>query len=130
MYIKREDIIKEVEHSLHDNPHTDAIVRRTHIHEHEHFLRMLADQPSANVAPFVFKPGDRVWFTNFGDSPMARVVHRVKLEITPFNTYAYYDTTDTLSYLNSTGVFTGFHSGAIGKTVFATEAEALEHMGD
>ena len=122
MYIKREDIIKEVEHSLHDNPHTDGIVRKTHNHEHEHFLRMLADQPAANVVPVEFKPGDVVWFTTLGNVPTSQRIYRIQVCVTEYGTHAYYETSFGPEDSHA------FFSDAIGKTVFATEAEAKEHM--
>ena len=43
----------EVFASKNDNPHTDGIVRRTHEHEHEHFLRMIANAPTIDAVPVV-----------------------------------------------------------------------------
>lgn len=37
--------------SMNNNPHTDSIVRKTHKHEHEHFLRMIQLAPTIESAP-------------------------------------------------------------------------------
>lgn len=44
---------KEVEESKRHNPHFDGAVRRTHNHEHDHFLRMIDDAPSIDAVPVV-----------------------------------------------------------------------------
>ena len=44
-YALRDKVIE----SEKNNPHTDGIVRKTHNHEHEHFLKMIADEPTADV---------------------------------------------------------------------------------
>ena len=43
----------EVFESKKDNPHSDGIVRRTHDHEHDRFLCMIALAPTVDAVPVV-----------------------------------------------------------------------------
>lgn len=52
-YIDATALSKAVFESMKENPHTDSIVRRTHHHEHEHFLRMIDNVPTIDVAEVV-----------------------------------------------------------------------------
>lgn len=52
-YIDATTLSKTVFESMKENPHTDGIVRRTHHHEHEHFLRMIDNVPTADVVKVV-----------------------------------------------------------------------------
>lgn len=47
-YIDADELEKSVCKSLKDNPHTDGIVRKTHIHEHEHFIHLIHRTPTIN----------------------------------------------------------------------------------
>lgn len=49
-YIDATALSKAVFESMKQNPHTDSIVRRTHHHEHEQFLRMINNVPTADVS--------------------------------------------------------------------------------
>lgn len=44
--ISRSALIKEVEKSMRDNPHKDSVHKGCHNHEHNHFLCMIAKQPT------------------------------------------------------------------------------------
>ena len=43
----------EVFESKKDNPHSDGIIRRTHDHEHDRFLCMIALAPTVDAVPVV-----------------------------------------------------------------------------
>ena len=43
----------KVRESMYDNPHTDSLVRRTHIHEHDCFLRTISLAPTIDAVPVV-----------------------------------------------------------------------------
>ena len=45
--ISRSALMKEIEKSLKENPHSDAKVAGVHCHEHRHFMVMVATQPTA-----------------------------------------------------------------------------------
>ena len=46
-------LLDDVEVSLHDNPHTDSIVRATHKHEHSHFMVMIMQAPTVDAVEVV-----------------------------------------------------------------------------
>lgn len=55
---------KEVEESKRHNPHFDGAVRRTHDHEHDHFLRMIDDAPTIDAVPVVRCKDCKHWHTD------------------------------------------------------------------
>ena len=58
-WIDAEVLEKCVEESLKDNPHTEGIVRRTHDHEHMHFMKMICEQPTVGEwIPFKLRKAD------------------------------------------------------------------------
>ncbi len=48
-YIDVNKLTNDVIKSKNDNPHSNSIQRQMHIHEHRHFLTMLAKAPTANI---------------------------------------------------------------------------------
>ena len=54
-------LLDDVDVSLHDNPHTDAIVRATHKHEHNHFMVMIMQAPTVDAVEVV-RCKDCKWF--------------------------------------------------------------------
>ena len=48
-YIDAYSLRDKVLESEKNNPHTDGLARKTHNHEHEHFLKMIADTPTADI---------------------------------------------------------------------------------
>ena len=46
-------LLDEVDVSLHNNPHTDAMVRATHKHEHNHFMVMIMQAPTVDAVEVV-----------------------------------------------------------------------------
>ncbi len=49
-YIDADALSDAVHKSKIDNPHIDEKVSRTHNHEHDQFLKMIANAPTADVA--------------------------------------------------------------------------------
>lgn len=49
--IDADALMKEAERSERDNPHTDGMVRNTHVHEHRHFIAMIGNAPTIEVEP-------------------------------------------------------------------------------
>ena len=41
----------KVRESMYENPHTDSLARRTHIHEHDCFLRAISLAPTIDAVP-------------------------------------------------------------------------------
>ena len=48
-YIEREALLKAIDTSLHNNPHEYWLVAKAHNQEHQHLLRMVLAQPTADV---------------------------------------------------------------------------------
>ena len=48
-YISVNNLIYDIERSRADNQHNNTIAAQTHIAEHRHFIKMVLDQPAANV---------------------------------------------------------------------------------
>lgn len=64
--INANDLSDEVEKSKRHNPHFDGAVRRTHNHEHDHFLRMIDDSPTIDAVPVV-RCGDCAHVCDYGE---------------------------------------------------------------
>lgn len=45
--IDADELIKSIEQSRNNNPHKDCHVKRNHDIEHNHFIKMVYDQPTA-----------------------------------------------------------------------------------
>lgn len=45
--IDADELIKSIEQSRNNNPHKDCHVKRNHDIEHDHFIKMVYDQPTA-----------------------------------------------------------------------------------
>lgn len=67
-YIDPYQLAEKVAESMHNNPHEDKKIALNHRLEHEHFLRMIALEPDADVKPvihghWIYKPleGDDIW---------------------------------------------------------------------
>lgn len=52
-YIDADKLSEKVWNSQHDNPHIDGRTRQNHHNEHNHFLRMIYDEPTADVVEVV-----------------------------------------------------------------------------
>lgn len=52
-YVDAYSLAGKVSESKRNNPHADGIVRKTHNHEHEHFLRLIAAEPTADVTEMI-----------------------------------------------------------------------------
>lgn len=50
-YINANSLIQDIEKSRKDNNHNNAIASQTHNAEHGHFIKMVLDQPTADVVP-------------------------------------------------------------------------------
>jgi hypothetical protein len=46
-------LMDAVDVSLHDNPHTDGLVRATHKHEHNHFMVMIMQAPTVDAVEVI-----------------------------------------------------------------------------
>ena len=77
-YIDATTLSKTVFESMKENPHTDSIVRRTHHHEHERFLRMIDNVPTADVVEV--KHGYWIGFSNTGQYDDWKCSHCGKFE--------------------------------------------------
>lgn len=51
-YINANNLIQDIERSRANNKHNNAIASQTHNAEHRHFIKMVLDQPAANVVEF------------------------------------------------------------------------------
>ena len=52
-YINANTLVQDIEVSRKNNQHNNAIASQTHNAEHRHFIKMVLDQPAADVAPVV-----------------------------------------------------------------------------
>lgn len=52
-YINANMLVQDIEQSRANNNHNNAITSQTHNAEHRHFIKMVLDQPAADVAPVV-----------------------------------------------------------------------------
>lgn len=50
-YIERQLLLDAIQQSMKSNPHSAPVIRRTHNHEHQHFLLMVSAIPAADVIP-------------------------------------------------------------------------------
>ena len=56
-------LLDAVDASLHDNPHTDGLVRATHKHEHNHFMVMIMQAPTVDAVEVVHGKMRHVFFS-------------------------------------------------------------------
>ena len=52
-YINANMLMQDIEQSRTNNNHNNTIAFQTHNAEHRHFIKMVLDQPTADVAPVV-----------------------------------------------------------------------------
>lgn len=52
-YINANSLVREIELSKKNNHHNNAIASQTHNAEHRHFIRMVLDQPIADVVEVI-----------------------------------------------------------------------------
>lgn len=45
--IDADELIKAIEQSRNNNPHKDCRIKRVHDIEHDHFIKMVSEQPTA-----------------------------------------------------------------------------------
>jgi hypothetical protein len=59
--IDADALFSKVESSLIDNPHTEGNIRANHNHEHQHFMTMVAKQPTVyDVGKVIEKLADKI----------------------------------------------------------------------
>lgn len=59
--IDADNLLKDVEKSMADNPHTDGKIKINHSLEHQHFVMMVARQPTAYDVERVVEELDEEW---------------------------------------------------------------------
>jgi hypothetical protein len=74
-YISANNLIYDIERSRADNNHNNTIASQTHIAEHRHFIKMVLDQPAANV---VENEADLVKVVRCNQCKHSRPINRTK----------------------------------------------------